>query len=89
MIEPGDLLTLRAGWAPMYVLESRVSCDGTGGDGAGLRCLWLDGGPKIGWVSESSVRPVMDDELGHEDHRKVSIYNYGRMVDLLPKKEAA
>lgn len=61
-MQKGDIVCLKADVNiefAMIVEKIEVSCDGTGGDGAGLYCQWFEGHNQVkGWVSESSVKMV-------------------------------
>lgn len=55
-LKVGDVVRLRAGGELMTVEEVKVSCDGTGGDGAGVLCVWFMGTAlRKAWLSESSL----------------------------------
>jgi hypothetical protein len=61
VIQAGDIVYLKAGNPhvdKLMVEQVARGSDGTGGDGVGLYCVWVEGFDGIvrrGWFSESSV----------------------------------
>lgn len=62
MLKVGDVVKLKVdndNPLLMTIEEIRTNCDGTGHDGAGLRCRWFEDTEIYeAWVSESSVEFV-------------------------------
>jgi len=67
LIRPRDVVKLKADDRTfneaelLYVMKVETTCDGTGGDGAGVLCAWWNGnekGYKASWLSESSLTLV-------------------------------
>lgn len=55
-VQKGDVVRLAAGGEPMTAIDIRTSCDGTGGDGAGVLCSWREPGDIPAFNTEVTSR---------------------------------